>query len=418
MIIIKGIGTSPYIGVGHVKKLESVFEPDDVVGKIVVVSRASRDMLSYLKNAAGVITEYGGITSHVAIVLREMRVPCIVGTEIATHILEEGMLITLDGNTGNIYQGFIEIEDKNDLYEIHNPATPIKVNLNVPELAKQTASFADGVGSIRIENMVIRRGKHPQKLLEEGKLTEVITEEVRKIVEAFYPKPVWFRTFDIPTDELKHLEGGTVESDEKNPLLGFRGIYKDINNVDILKSEFKAVRNLLDQGYDNLAVKIPFIRDLSEYIMSKKIMKQEDLRPHKDLQVGASIETPSTVLTLDDFINEGIDFVSIGMSDLTMCTLAVDRRGVKVAKNFNLLHHAVLKQVKMIIDKCNEKGIESCICGHAASDTQIVEKLVDFGIGSISTNPDQILKMRKFVSRIENGIVLRNFRESVLDHHS
>jgi pyruvate,water dikinase len=410
MIIIKGIGTSPYIGVGEVIILESAFKQEDVIGKIVVVSRASRDILSHLKNAAGVVTEYGGITSHVAIVLREMRVPCIVGTEIATHVLENGMLITLDGSTGNIYKGFIEIEDKKDLFEIHNPATAVKVNLNVPELAEQVASFADGVGSIRIENMVIRRGKHPQKLFEEGKLTEVITEEVKKIVNAFYPKPVWFRTFDIVTDELKRLEGGDIEPKEKNPLLGFRGIYKDINNTDILISEFKAVRNLIDQGYDNLAVKIPFIRDLSEYKFAKKIMMQVGLRPHKDLQVGASIETPSTVLTLDDFIDEGIDFVSIGMSDLTMCTLAVDRRSVRVAKNFNLLHNAVLKLVKIIIDKCNENGIESCICGHAASDPKIVERLVNYGIASISTNPDQILKMRKFVSQIENGLVLRNFR--------
>jgi pyruvate,water dikinase len=127
--------------------------------------------------------------------------------------------------------------------------------------------------------------------------------------------------------------------------------------------------------------------------------------------VGASFETPSAVLTMDEFIENGIDFASIGMSDLTMCTLAVDRRGVRVAKHFNLLHPAVLRLVKMIIIKCNEIGIESCICGHAASDPVIVGKLIGYGISSISTNPDQILKMRKFMYRTENGIVLKNFSE-------
>ena len=413
MILLKGIGTSPYIGVGEVKVLEGAYDPEDVNGKIVVVSRASRDMLSHLQNAVGVVTDYGGITSHVAIVLREMRVPCIVGTENATQILEDGMLVTVDGNTGNIYGGFIEIEDKTDFFEVYNPSTAIKVNINVPELAEITAPFADGVGSIRIENMVIHRGKHPQKLLDEGRLTDVITEEVRKIVEAFYPKPVWFRTFDIATDELKRLDGGEIELEEANPLLGFRGIYKDINNVDVLKSEFKAVRNLLDEGYDNIAVKIPFIRDVSEYIRAKEIMNESGIKPHKDLHVGASIETPSAVLTLDEFIENGIDFASIGMSDLTMCTLAVDRRGVRVAKHFNLLHPAVLRLVKMIIIQCNDMGIESCICGHAASDPEIVEKLIGYGISSISTNPDQILKMRKFVYRTENGIVLKNFSDNL-----
>ncbi len=413
MIILKGIGTSPYIGVGEVKKLEECYYPNDFNGKVVVVSRASRDMLTHLQKARGVVTDYGGITSHVAIVLREMRVPCIVGTEFATKILEEGMLVTVDGNTGNIYAGFIEIENKNDLIEVYNPSTSIKVNLNLPELAESTSAFADGVGSIRIENMVINRGKHPQKLQNEGKLTDIITQEVRKIVEPFYPKPVWFRTFDIATDELKRLEGGNIEPDENNPLLGSRGISKDLNNIEVLKSEFKAVRNLLDEGFDNLAIKIPFIRDVSEYISAKEIMERVGIKPHKDLEVGASIETPSTVLTLNEFIEEGIDFVSIGMSDLTMCALAVDRRGVRVAKHFNIMHTAVTKLVKMIIDKCNENGIESCICGHAASDPKIVEYLINQGISSISTNPDQILKMRKFVYRTEKGIILRNFNESL-----
>jgi len=220
-------------------------------------------------------------------------------------------MVTFDGNTGNIYMGFIEIEDKTDLFEIYNPATQIKVNLNIPELAETVAPYADGVGSIRIENMVLYTSKHPQKLLNEGKLTDIITVEVKKIVDAFYPKQVWFRTFDIPTDELKHLDGGNNESYEKNPLLGARGISKDIHNIEIMKAELNAVRNLLDDGYDNLAIKIPFIRDVSEFLVALDIMKKVGIKPYRDLDVGASIETPSTVFTLDEFIDIGIDFVSI-----------------------------------------------------------------------------------------------------------
>jgi len=91
----------------------------------------------------------------------------------------------------------------------------------------------------------------------------------------------------------------------------------------------------------------------------------------------------------------------------------VDRRGVRVAKHSNLMHPAVLRLVKMVTDQCNLKGIESCICGHAAYDPKIVEKLIGYGIKTISTNPDQVLKMRKFVCRTEKDIVLRNFRHSI-----
>ncbi len=409
-ILVKGIGTNPYIGRGKVKKIET---QDDLIklngGEIVVVSKASRDMLSHLQKAGGVVTDYGGITSHVAIVLREFGVSCVVGTGIATQILEEGEIVTVDGNTGNVYEGFMELEEKIESQEVYNPSINVKVNLDVPEIAEKVAAYADGVGSVRIENIIIRTGKHPQILLDEGELTQVITDGVRKIVDAFYPKPVYFRTFDIPSDELKRLIGGECEPDERNPLLGLRAIHKDLKNPEILKAQFIAVQNLLNEGYNNLMMKIPFIRDISEYKAVKRSMMKVGLKPHKDLLVGISVETPSVVLTLDEFIKEGIDFVTIGMSDLTMCTLAVDRRGVNVAKHFQLMHPAVKVMVKMILVKCNQAGIESCITGYAGSDPYIVKQLVKWNINSISTNPDQILKMRKIVDIAENEILLRNF---------
>ncbi len=327
----------------------------------------------------------------------------------ATVILEEGEIVTVDANTGNVYEGFMEIEEKIEHLEYYTPSTNVKVNLDVPEIAGKVASYADGVGSVRIENIIIRTGKHPQLLLDEDILTDVITDGVRVIVDAFYPKPVYFRTFDIPTDELKRLKGGDQEPDESNPLLGLRGIRKDLLNPEILKAQFQAVKNLVDEGYDNLMIKIPFVRDITEYKASKKIMSSIGLQPHRDLMVGVSVETPSVVFTFDEFLMEGVDFITIGMSDLTMCALAVDRRGVNVAKHFQLMHPAVMRMVKMIIKKCNQSGIESCITGYAGSDPNIVKKLIHWGITSISTNPDQILKMRKIVDNAENEVLLHGF---------
>lgn len=411
MILIRGIGTNPFIGMGKVRKIETL---DDLLelegGEIVVVSKASRDMLSHLQKAGGVITDYGGITSHVAIVLREFGVPCVVGTGKATVVLNEDEIVTIDGKTGNVYQGFMELEEEKEFLEIFNPSTRIKVNLDIPEIAREVAPYADGVGSLRIENIIIRTGKHPQTLLSEGSLTDVLTDGVREVVDAFYPRLVFFRTFDIPTDELKHLEGGYIEPDEKNPLLGSRGIIKDLNNPPMLEAQFNAVRNLLDEGYSNLALKIPYVHDISEYIRSKKILKKCGIVPHEDLKLGISVETPAVVFTFDEFLKSGLDFITLGMSDLTMCALAVDRRGVKVSKLFQITHPAVMAMVKMVIDQCNKAGIESCITGYAASDPRIVRKLVHWGISSISTNPDQILKMRKIVNIAENELLLRNFR--------
>jgi len=410
MIIIRGIGTNPYIGVGKVKMIETLHDLINLDGgEIVVVSKASRDMLSYLRKAGGVITDYGGITSHVAIFLREFGVPCVVGTGDATLVLKENEIVTVDAKTGNIYQGFIELEEEKEFLEVYNPSTRIKANLNIPEIAGRVAPYADGVGSLRIENMIIRTGKHPQILLDEDRLTDVLTDGVRVIVDAFYPKSVFFRTFDIPTDELKHLEGGEIEPAESNPLIGSRGIKKDLNNPQILEAQFMAVKNLLDEGYSNLALKIPYVRDISEYIASKKYLKKCGIIPHQDLKVGVSVETPSVVFTFDEFLKSGLDFITIGMSDLTMCNLAVDRRGVKVAKHFQITHPSVMAMVKMVIDQCIQADVESCITGYAASDPRIVRQMVHWGISSISTNPDQILKMRRIVDNAENELILRNF---------
>jgi pyruvate,water dikinase len=167
----------------------------------------------------------------------------------------------------------------------------------------------------------------------------------------------------------------------------------------------------MDDGYANLGVKIPLVRDVSEYREAKNIMREVGIKPHRDLPVGASIETPSAVFTLDEFITEGMDFVTLGMSDMAMCALAVDRRGVKVAKHFNLTHPSVLKMIEIVIEKCNLQGIESCICGHAGSDPAIVRWLVENGISSISTNPDQVLKIRKVVDIAEKTIILRGFTQ-------
>jgi pyruvate,water dikinase len=411
MALLKGIGASSYVKTGKVKKIDN-YEDISVIkgGEIIVTTKISRDMLPKIKRAGAVITDYGGLTSHAAITLRELKIPCVVGTEKATEILHEDMLITVDGHTGNIYEGIMELEEESELIEFHETCTNLKVNLNIPSIAPAVADYADGVGSIRIENMVIETGKHPYVLLDEGKLTSVLVYGIRQILEAFYPKPVWFRTFDIPTDELKNLKGGEVEPDEHNPLMGLRAIQKDIRDfnrgVDVLKAEFNAIKILLDEGYNNLGLKIPFLRDISEYIQVKEILKSVGLKAHKDLEVGVSIETPSAALTLDDFFKERIDFISIGMSDLTMCCLAVDRRGVKVAKHFNLIHPAVLKLVSMIIKKGNQNGIESCIAGYAASDPSIVKKVIQMGIPSISTNPDQLLKMRRHIKTVERGIRL------------
>ncbi|ADL58446.1 phosphoenolpyruvate synthase [Methanothermobacter sp. KEPCO-1] len=407
MQILRGVGAGAGRRSGKVRIIRNLEDACSLEwGEVAVFKKIARDMLPEIKRAAAVIADYGGLTSHAAITLRELGIPCVLGTEIATRVLREGMIVTVDGKTGNIYRGVMDWASRDDVMGVHETATKVMVNLNFPWLAARVAEFADGVGSVRIENMVIETGKHPYLLLKEGELSRVLERGLEEILEAFHPKPVCFRTFDIPTDELTHLRGYT-EPQERNPFLGMRAIKRDLRDTEVLKAEFEAVSNLLDSGYSNLELKFPFIRDIPEYVQAVEILDESGIRPHRDLRVGASIETPSMALQIDELLDEGVDFVSLGLSDLTMCSLAADRRSTRVAGIFNLSHPAVLGMVEEVVVACHERCVEVYAAGYAATNYVLVRKLVEMGVDAVSTSPDKVLRMRSFIAKVEDSLILR-----------
>jgi pyruvate,water dikinase len=123
------------------------------------------------------------------------------------------------------------------------------------------------------------------------------------------------------------------------------------------------------------------------------------------------VETPAAALTIEDFIDVGIDFASLGTNDLTQYTLAVDRNNELVAKNYTEEHPAVLKLIARTIKKCSEAGVKSSICGQAGSMPHIVEKLVELGISSVSANTDAVLDVRHTVARSEQKLLLEAVRK-------
>ena len=181
-----------------------------------------------------------------------------------------------------------------NILEFHETSTNLKVNLNIPAIAPAVAEYADENRSIRIENMVIETGKHPYVLLNEGKLTSVLVNGIRSILDAFYPKPVWFRTFDIPTDELKNLKGGEVEPE--NIILSWAfELFKKISGIlirgfDVLKVRIQCYKNTFRwKVTHNLGLKMPFLEGYFQYMVRlKENLKSIGLKAHKDLKVGVS----------------------------------------------------------------------------------------------------------------------------------
>jgi pyruvate,water dikinase len=389
-VIVKGLGASPGMASGKVKILHNIEELDKVKeGDVLVTTMTNPDMVPAMKRAVAIVTEEGGMTCHAAIVSRELGIPSIVGTGNATDVLKEGDAITVDGSRGIVYEGTLKTgESKAEAEIVGGPqivtATEVKVNLSVPDerVAAKMAAIADGVGLLRVEHIILGMGRHPISFIKGGDEEEFIEKlhnDLKIVVHAFYPKMVYIRTLDAPTDEFRSMKGGEDEPYEHNPI--------------------------------NIGVMIPLVHHPDQISDAKKIAEEVGLIPHKDVTFGIMVETPASALIVEDFINKGLDFISFGTNDLTQYTLALDRNNERVAKHFTEKHPAILKLLESVIKKCNEMGVDSSICGQAGSDPEVVKKLVAYGITSVSANPDAVLKVRETVARAEKRLLLQSARE-------
>ena len=417
-VLVRGLGASPGMASGKVKIVLDIDELDKIKdGDIMVTTMTTPDMVPAMRRASGIVTDEGGVTCHASIISRELGIPCVVGTGDATSTLEENSGVTLDGKKGLVFEGISETKEEAPVVAGGSfeaapiiTVTEVKANVSMPEAAERAAATgADGVGLLRTEHLMLTSGIHPGKFIadgEEDKLIDTIADNVQIVADAFYPKPVWYRTLDAPTDEFITLEGGENEPREHNPMLGWRGIRRELDQPEILKCEFKAIKKLHEKGYTNIGIMIPLSQSPEELKQAKAICSSIGFEPHKDVDFGMMVEIPAAAIMIDEYIKVGIDFVSLGTNDLTQYTLAVDRNNEFVAKHYSEEHPAVMKLIERTIRKCAEAGVTCSICGQAGSVPHIVEKLVEFGITSVSSNADAIADVRKTVARAEQKIIL------------
>ncbi|WP_415380690.1 phosphoenolpyruvate synthase [Halosimplex sp. TS25] len=421
-VIFSGIGASPGRVSGPARTIRKLDHLDKVEeGDIIVAEMTTPDMVPAMKRASGIITDEGGMTSHAAIVSRELGVPAIVGTEQASERLHDGQVVTIDGDKGTVEQGDSTGADEREPVEEVRPqapvkpmtATEVKVNVSIPDAAERAAATgADGVGLLRIEHMILSTNKTPERYIDdhgENEYVEEIVDGVRGVAEEFYPRPVRVRTLDAPTDEFRQLEGGESEPAEHNPMLGYRGIRRSLDRPDLFAHELAAFRRLFDLGYDNVEIMFPLVNDAEDVLRARRLMEEAGIDPDKQ-DWGVMIETPAAALGVESMADAGVDFVSFGTNDLTQYTLAVDRNNGRVADRFDELHPSVLKLISETIETCREEGVSTSICGQAASKPEMVQHLVNEGVTSISANIDAVRDVQHEVKRVEQKLLLDNVR--------
>ncbi len=410
--ILEGMTASPGIGVGKVVIVNDISELDKVKeGDVLVTGMTNPDMVQAMKKAAAIVTDEGGMTCHAAIVSREMGIPCVVGTRNATKVLKEGDEITVYATKGKVYEGKVAESKSGINYEkIDDIKTKTKILTiqGMPDYAEQAAKTgAEGVGLLRIEFIIANHGTHPAEYMRENKdeeYADALVEGISKIAEAFKGKTVWVRTSDLRSDEYRNLIGGDKEPTESDPMIGWHGVRRGIDEPRILKAEFLAIKKLHDMGYTNCGIMIPFVIRAEEVKQAKEICREVGLEPCKDVEFGIMVETPGSCWVIEEICKEGIDFASFGTNDLTQLTLGLDRNNERIQKLFDEMHPAVLGEMAMVMDTCHKYGVKTSICGQAGSRPEMAEFLVKHHIGSISANPDAVAKIKKVVAATEKKL--------------
>jgi pyruvate,water dikinase len=412
---LTGSPASPGIGSGPVRILKSPKEIGKVEkGDVLVAPMTSPDYVPAMKKAAAIVTDQGGQTSHAAIVSRELGIPCVVGTKDGTAKLKEGSIVTVNGETGQVFMGArVKVEDSGIKVKEKTvktkTATKVYVNLAEPERALEISKLnVDGVGLLRAEFMIAAIGIHPKEAIKEktqDKFIEKLKGNLETFCKAFYPRPVTYRATDFKTNEYRSLPGGKAwEPEEPNPMLGFRGAYRYVSNPEVFNLELQAIKEVREK-YDNLHLMIPFVRSPDELAKVRRLVASEGLFEKASFKFWMMVEIPVNVILIEEFIKVGIDGVSIGSNDLTMLMQGTDRDNSEVATEFNERAPEISWALRRVIRKCNAAGVTSSICGQAPSEYEdLVKKLVRWGITSVSINPDAVNRVRTVVAEAEKEI--------------
>jgi len=431
-VLTQGRSIGHRIGAGPARVIKSVHEMARVeTGDVLVADMTDPDWEPVMKRASAIVTNRGGRTCHAAIIARELGIPAVVGCGDATRVIREGQPVTVscaEGDTGFVYDGALQFEQTQIELDAL-PQIPVKIMMNVgnPDRAFDFAAIPNrGVGLARLEFIINRMiGVHPRALLEFDRLDADLKDTIRRqmagyedpvefyieklcegistIAAAFAPEPVIVRLSDFKSNEYANLIGGRqYEPSEENPMLGFRGAsrYVDETFRPCFELECRALKRVREQmGLDNVWVMVPFVRTVKEGQQVVELLAANGLkRGENGLKVIMMCEIPSNALLADRFL-EHFDGMSIGSNDMTQLVLGLDRDSAIIARLFDERDDAVKAVLSMAIRACRKAGKYIGICGQGPSDhPDLARWLLDEGIESMSLNPDTVVETWLFLA--------------------
>ncbi|MBN2016185.1 hypothetical protein JW766_05115 [Candidatus Dojkabacteria bacterium] len=446
-VLINGRVTNGGMVSGVVKIINSPADLSSVQdGNVIVTTRISPEFEGKLKKVVAIITDEPSSDSYETIMARGLGVPCIVETQIATKILRNGEYVTVNGDTGEVFagasdKGLIEAErviqkrksieaakvvpvkgqeatKSNSGETKYKTATKIMVYLNDPNLSPSLAEQqVDGVGIFDPKEIIKNFGVHPRLTLEKkkakGQIMNALTLGLFRVARSFEPRPVIYKISDLSPNNYYSLKGGNeLETTEINPILGFRGASRFIVHQDELELELEAVRTIRNkESIRNVWVTIPYVRTLEEFREMKSTISAKGIKRSSTFKLFLLVQIPSTVIRLDQIIDQGLDGVIIDLDMMTQLFLGFDKYNPKIGSNYKDTHPAVLWAIERVIKECNKAKIQSLIYGRAiASSQKLIDNLVNWGVNAIVVDAEGVEQVRKSVYDAEKSLILQRKR--------
>ncbi|TVQ45717.1 MAG: hypothetical protein EA365_07215 [Gloeocapsa sp. DLM2.Bin57] len=370
--------------------------------QILVFANLTPDWLPLVKKAAGIITETGGLTSHGAIIARELGIPAIVGAEGATQLITTGTLIKINGDTGEVsFPSGFESQSELEL-DIPLPYYPISTQLfvNISQLESLnlvSGKQVDGVGLLRTEFFFLELLQQRSLITWLNNYSTELKEHLQHFLEtvcqAFPGKPVFYRSLNWESLELnKYL--GEVKHNQK---------IKEI----FFKLELEIILELSRYKKSKINLLLPFIRSVEEFQHYYQLIEKSGLLQQTSLAIWIMAEVPSVIFLLPEYVAAGVQGISIGTNDLSKFLLGINREDTLINSQLTTQHPAVKKAIKQLITSAQELKIPCSICGQISVEyPEIITDLVRWGIQSISVEAKAITKTYGAIARAEQGIIL------------
>jgi len=418
-----------------------------LAGGILVARTIEPNWLPWLKVAAGVVAEEGGMTGHGAILARELGIPAVVGVAGATRAIETGDWVLVDGDSGQVFataqQDAIEKPDSNQLgdtatnadiqstaakmsianYQLSSSdrssnsestsrraqpaesvaptATQLLVNVSQTSSINRLKNLPiDGIGLLRSELMALEAldCQNPRVLLQEGRRSEFVdrmADCLTLFAAAVSPQPIFYRSLDL-------RESGTD------------GSFSYTFEPELFDWELSVLKKVCESGYKNVNLILPFVRSVEEFVYCQQRLETIWKNRPAQFQLWIMAEVPSVLFLLPDYVKAGVQGISIGTNDLTQFLLGIHRNSEQVASGFYGRDRAVMRAIEQLIRQAQAAGIPCSICGDAtALYPEIVESLVRWGISSISVNVDAVEQTCRAIARAEQRLLMQAARSII-----